>query len=323
MTRESYLASSTSQDLELLPRGFSISNALPGFLYQESIPNGFIYHEGNNIHEPNNELASRLTGYQVRGDVVLEVEPNSLFNGKALPANPEKVAQELYSWEDLPQEILGLIIEEFSDCSACTTGVLSQVCKSWRQKIVSDSYVMERIKFSTLRMNNGFHTDLASSLGRHKILHAALLSNNITACIVTARYFTSIQRHNVANKYWRIVAKKCHPEGLARLGFALYSDEFSIERDPEEAYLLLLRACRRLESSLLSGDIPILMTEDSCRKLLQRAAHILAILIIDNDFLSPIEKDSSSAVKWLKTSHKLGCHEAGKLLQSMFRSGQY
>lgn len=319
MAKESYLAVSTSEDLELLPKGFALSNVLPGILYQQSIPSGFVYHGGNNIHEPHNEIASRLTGFQIQGDAVLEVDSNSLFRKDSSLGKKLKQNGGVCLWEGLPQEILGLIIEQFSDCCANLAITLAQVCRSWREKIVNDSYTMERIKFKNLQMAQGYSTSNGCTLGKHRILQAALHSNNITACIVMARYLTSIRNYTLANKYWKVTAKKSHPEGLAILGFDMYSAGF----EREEAYLLLSRACKRLENSLLSGNIPILMTKESCRKLLQRAAHILAILIIDNDFLSPIEKDTSSAVKWLQISHKLGCHEAGKLLQSMFRSGQY
>jgi hypothetical protein len=323
MVKESFLISSSSDVLELLPRGFALSNVLPGALYQQSISNGFIYHEGNNVYEPNNEIASRLTGVHIKGDAVLEVESESLLCLKGLTKRSFESDTGNSPWEGLPQEILGLIIEECTGCCAITAVTLSHVCKSWREKIIADSYMMEKIKFKNLTMSNPTDMDHLSSLRRHKILHAALLSNNITASLVMARYLTRIGKYSTASKYWRSAAKMCHPEGLAVLGFELYSDGYSLTRDPEEAYLLLTRACKRLENSLLSGNIPVLMTEESCGKLLQRAAHILAILIIDNDFLSPIEKDTSSAVRWLQTSHKLGCHEAGKLLQSMFRSGQY
>lgn len=322
MAKESYLAVSTSNVLELLPRGFTISNVLPGALYQQSIPNGFVYHEVNSLYEPHNEIASRLTGFQIQGDAVVEVESDSLLSIKGLLTMSSESDARNSLWEGLPQEILGLIIEFTGGC-AKTAVTLSHVCKAWREKIIADSYIMEKIKFRNLRILFSPDIDHLSSLRKHKIFDAALRSNNITAILVLARYLTRIGKYCTASKYWRSVATMCHPEGLAVVGFELYSDGYSLTKDPEEAYLLLTRACKRLESSLISGNIPVLMTEESCGKLLQRAAHILAILIIDNDFLSPIEKDTSSAVRWLQTSHKLGCHEAGKLLQSMFRSGQY
>lgn len=326
MVVESYLATSTSQDLEPLPKGCSIPNVLHGILYQQPIPNGVIYHGGNNIHEPNNEIASRLTGFHIKGDVVLKVETDALFERKPLKGYVKRVEGSRYSWENLPQEILGLIIE-FLDCSAAITGTLSQVCVSWREKIINDAYIMEKVQFRTLALRkdtNGIQeSNNFPPPEMHRVLNAALLSNNITACIVMARYLTNKRHFNLARRYWKIASKRCHPEGLAVLGFEFYSDRYLVERDPEEAYLLLSRACKRLETSLMTGNTPVLMTEDSCRKLLQRAAHVLAILIMDNDFLSPIERDTTGAVKWLKTSHRLGCQEAGKLLQSMFRSGQY
>jgi len=72
-----------------------------------------------------------------------------------------------------------------------------------------------------------------------------------------------------------------------------------------------------------TDPLPALMTRKDCEKTLQYSAHILGILVLDGEALSALERDSSMAIKWLQVAHRHGCPEAGKLLQSMFRSGQY
>eukprot|EP00889_Picochlorum_renovo_P004254 jgi/Picre1/31284/NNA_006637.t1 len=117
------------------------------------------------------------------------------------------------------------------------------------------------------------------------MLQHALLQQDTT--LVTPNYSS-------ACKYWKIAAKKAHPEALAMLAFEYYAGR-GADKDPEEAYLLFNRF----------------------------SSHVLAILILDNEFMSPFDKSTTSAVKWLKKSQMHGCPEAGKLLQSMFRNGQY
>jgi hypothetical protein len=289
---------------------------------------GLVYYSGHSVYGHNNEMASRLSGLQIRGDAVLQVTHGSSLHIKVrqLIDDQDEGKKKGGQWADLPQELLGMILcAKPLDWSAESAKIMASVCRSWRQKILLDPYITEGIKFKSLKMKSVVPNSPFSFSG---ILSASLRSNNLTACIVAARYQRLAGNHSCANKYWKIVAKKSHPEGLAMMAFEYYSGR-SLERDPEEAYLYLTRACRKLEacitstSSRLAGEVPVLMTIVYCQNLLQHAAHILAILIIDNDFLSPLEKDTSAAIRWLKISHSLGCSEAGKLLQSMFRSGQY
>ena len=283
------------------------------------------------MYGTNNEMASRLSGLQIKGDAVLEVTHGSSLHIKVLELinSQGERGNGASQWADLPQELLGMILcAKPLDWSAESAKTMASVCRSWRQKILLDPYITEGIKFKSLKMKSVVPN--SPPLSFSGILAACLRSNNLTACIVVARYQCLVGNYACANKYWKVVAKKSHPEGLAMMAFEYYSGR-SVERDPEEAYLYLTRACRKLEAYItstststdLTEEIPVLMTLAYCQNLLQHAAHILAILIIDNDFLSPLEKDASAAIRWLKTSHSLGCSEAGKLLQSMFRSGQY
>lgn len=151
-----------------------------------------------------------------------------------------------------------------------------------------------------------------------------LLAQNITANIVAARFCASHGDYDRACKYWRIPAKRGHPEAQANLGYSYYKAK-GVERDPEEAFLWLSRSCKTLlHLSKSSQDpLPVLMTRKDCEKTLQYSAHILGILVLDGEALSVLERDSSMAIKWLQVAHHHGCPDAGNLLQSMFRSGQY
>lgn len=249
-----------------------------------------------------------------------------MFNKKMIYSVPET------GWSTLPQDLIGIILSQGTiDWSAETARAMSQVCREWRSKILMDNHIMESIKFSGLR-----HRSLIDSrrfkpgVSDVPLLHRALLSSNVTACIVTARYHSSYSNYSSACTYWKIAAKKAHPEALAMLAFEYYAGR-ATEKDPEEAYLLFNRVCKILDTVIVDmgihgkneSSVPPLMTEESCKRILQFSSHVVAILILDNEFMSPFDKSTTSAVKWLKKSQMHGCPEAGKLLQSMFRNGQY
>lgn len=233
-------------------------------------------------------------------------------------------------WSTLPQDIIVLILSQGTiDWSAETARAMSQVCREWRSKVLMDHHIMESIKFSSLRYRPHAKR-FKPGVSDVPLLHRALLSSNVTACIVTARYHSSYSNYSSASKYWKIAAKKAHPEALAMLAFEYYAGR-GADKDPEEAYLLFNRVCKMLDNIIVELDmsgknessVPPLMTEESCKRILQFSSHVLAILILDNEFMSPFDKSTTSAVKWLKKSQMHGCPEAGKLLQSMFRNGQY
>lgn len=69
------------------------------------------------------------------------------------------------------------------------------------------------------------------------------------------------------------------------------------------------------------ASLPLLMTTSMCRFILSQTAHILGVIYLDGD--SATKQDSAVAIKWFQIAQENGCSEASRILQSLFRSGQY
>jgi hypothetical protein len=221
-------------------------------------------------------------------------------------------------WSGLPSDLLVQVIDKFLDADAQVALTLSHVCREWRNIILKDGYTLEVIRFRTLNRKGAFpgKGDLPPSL-----FLASLGKLNVTAHIAQARYLSSIDRNSSAAQHWKIAAKKGHPLAQIHVGLASYEDF-----NAEDAYLNLKRGCKQL---LMAGgqEDKFMMTAEEGQEMMVRACLILGILIIDNDLDLEsdfsLDKDYSNAIYWLKIARDKGCHDAAKILQSMFRNGQY
>jgi len=142
--------------------------------------------------------------------------------------------------------------------------------------------------------------------------------------VLAARYFQSVpEDSSQARKYLFKAARLGHPEAQWKIGLAYYNASLDLQQDSEEALIWLSRAARSLlvlsrEDGISS--IPPLMSELSCRAILSQCSHIVGVIHLDGD---ATKQDSSMAIKWFQIAHQSGCAEAGKILYSLFRSGQY
>lgn len=136
-----------------------------------------------------------------------------------------------------------------------------------------------------------------------------------------------------AFEMWFRASKLGHWEGQWKIGLASYYGSMGIAKDTERAYQLFGRIAKGLlelvdrlpqpsveTKDLAALDLPPLMEFQSCTDILRECTHILGILHLDG---IATEQDLSTAIRWLRIARKYGSEDAGKLLQSMFRSGMY
>ncbi|KAL4421539.1 hypothetical protein ABPG75_010830 [Micractinium tetrahymenae] len=153
-------------------------------------------------------------------------------------------------------------------------------------------------------------------------------------------------------RLWAKAAKLGHPEGQWKVGYAHYKGLMGLPRDGEEALLWLGRAARQLGeavaedagSSPSSGStsssgggegsvgssaeaataagraLPALLDAASCRRILAQAAHILGYLHLDGE---GTKADVGAAIRWFRLAERHGCRDAGRVLGSLFNTGQY
>lgn len=269
------------------------------------------------------ELVTSVRAQHICGDALIDADSGSAFERD----QTENSSYFTESWECLPKELLELVLH-LAGNDAQTLQSLAQVCQAWRYALFCESSIIRSVEFHGLRVHS---TNAPQRTPFPTLLRRALMACNQTACIVAARFLMLHSQEVEAHRYWRIAARKGHPEAQAHLGCAHYFGLLpGVDRDPEEAYLQLTRSCKALSEVLKTKDtlpektsLPVLMTEADCIRILRHISHILAIVILDGEAISPLEQNNSAAIKWLTVSNTYGCSEAAKLLQSMFRSGQY
>lgn len=155
---------------------------------------------------------------------------------------------------------------------------------------------------------------------------------------------TGNQDGTVVKKYWMKAGRSGHAEACWRLGIAHYRGEMGLEQDSEEAMVWLLRSVKALMMTPMSvpasvpdgkehdekGDDSSASDDNKClvlmpgylrQRALRECAHVLGILHLDGDV--GVKQDTAVARKWLSIANENGCEEAGRILQSLFRSGQY
>lgn len=228
-------------------------------------------------------------------------------------------------WNALTHDLLVEIMVTYLDRDATTALRMSHVCRDWRSSILNDHFLLETLKYKTLRAlpcadgtrNSAEPGDDMPSVPA--ILNRSLLLSNATAHVAQAKFYTKRGDKSLALLSWKTAAKKNHPLGLFYFGMHQY-ESF----DPEDAYLYLKRACKQLMVD--SGEEAFMMTFDERQELLRRASLILGIIICDNDLELKnfgLDKDYSGAIAWLKVARDRGCNDATKILNSLFRNGNY
>ena len=161
----------------------------------------------------------------------------------------------------------------------------------------------------------------------------ALKAGNLYDIIALARFMESDGHHQAASKLWFQASKLGHLEGQWKTGLASYYGSMGIAKDIERAYQLFTRVAKWLlnlvsklpqksmeSKELIALNLPPLMEFQSCTDILRECTHILGILHLDG---IATEQDLSTAIRWLRIAQSYGSEDAGKLLQSMFRSGMY
>jgi TPR repeat protein len=161
----------------------------------------------------------------------------------------------------------------------------------------------------------------------------AVHAGNLSACVAAARLCEQSNTLERGAKYWGQAARLGHPEAQWRVGLAFYKGILGQQRDPEEAMMWLSRAAKQLTAAVDDAQgsgaanepppatsLPPMMTAACCRSTLSQAAHILGILHLDGE---GTKQDATAAIYWLKIASCCGCAEAGRMLGSLFRNGQY
>ena len=253
----------------------------------------------------------------------------------------KKCSQDVH-WSHLPADLLLELIDRFLDGSATIAMVLTHVCRDWRETILGDRWILEKLKYrrltfqgaladtnNTNNVNNTNNTNNANNANDvlPAIFSKSLLHGNPYAHVARAKFLVasaSKKSHPLAAKHWRVASKKGHPLALYHVGLQSY-EAF----DPEDAYLHLKRACKQLMSPVSAGDENdnlFLMTHDERQMCLRQASLILGIIIVDNDLEFEdfgFDKDYSGAITWLGIARDRGCADASRIIASLHRNGNY
>jgi TPR repeat protein len=217
--------------------------------------------------------------------------------------------------------------------------------------VASEKHTLKELEFRTLRFIEIDKTNQGEGGGRgvHHlpwIMEKAACASNVAASVLSARFYHLQGLEKESKKHWIRAARMGHPEAAWRLGVAYYHGEgaLTVQQDSEEALFWLTKAAKTLIAALqdvensntatnnnnTSGEITpkklrfnsehCLLSDTLCTMALKEASHILGVLHLDGD---ATKQDTGVAIKWLQMSEMCGCLEAGRMLQSLFRSGQY
>ena len=328
---------------------------LQGACYSKSVCNGLdLDWQQSHLSTQHNPLASALVGAIVCGDAVATVSEeqgklDELLNRLRRRPNTyddvieteerNKVSiignedgrtgsfESPPSWADLPGELLAKIVRA-GGLSPAMTRTMSQVCTSWRTSMASYKELFQTLKFNNLRLRPRAGPLAAIAIPPLPwVALQAITANNIAASVLAARFYQNRGLDSDAKKHWMRSARLGHPEALWRIGAAYYHGNMTLQQDSEEALHWLTRATKAL---LIPGQVVILrntttegnvlMSDTLARIVLKECAHILGVIHLDGD---ATKQDTQIAIKWFQISHQHGCMEAGRMLQSLFRSGQY
>lgn len=67
-------------------------------------------------------------------------------------------------------------------------------------------------------------------------------------------------------------------------------------------------------------QLPVLLSGEGCRVVLAQAAHILGYLHLDGE---GTRADTAVAIRWFRLAERCGCRDAGRVMGSLFNTGQY
>ncbi|GAB4822508.1 hypothetical protein N2152v2_009554 [Parachlorella kessleri] len=230
-------------------------------------------------------------------------------------------------WAGARPELLTLVVAQAGH-SASFALLVSQVCSNWRQVVRQERQLLRELQF-------------------------AARAGSMSAALVGARYLERLCSPLPTTEawLWAKAAKKGHPEAQAKLGLAYYKGCLDLPCDCEEAALWLSRSAKQLVEHLavlgldagpgglgvsppkqgvlyrrgemgrdLALQLPLLTSLETCSVCLAQVAHILGLLHLDGE---GTKKDLLASVKWLKVAEQHGCMEAGKVLGSLYNTGQF
>lgn len=224
-------------------------------------------------------------------------------------------------WGLLPSELLANIVVH-AGRSASVANTLSQVCAGWRASLAAERSLWCRIEFRALSLRQ---PQAAGDVLLPWTAARAVEAGNAGAALLCARLYND-------KKAWMRAARLGHPEAQWRVGWAYYNGFLGFPVDAEEAVVWLTRAARALaalpqdalsasaDPASCAAALPTLMSPATCRSLLSQSAHILGLLHFDG---YGCKQDCTAAMKWFRIAEDHGCQEAGPLIQSLHRSGQY
>jgi hypothetical protein len=317
-----------------------------------------LYWQQSQLPGQSNLLASKLLKAPVSGDVVALMEnEHSLQNALDKVQSPRTSEDKDHTiphvpWASLPVEILGNIVRLGCGKDPEHARNFSQVCCSFRASVASEKHMLKELDFKTLRITTStIDNDRIMLLERTKkriidlpwILEKAAAAANMAASILAARFCQLQGLEKESKKHWMRAARMNHPEACWRLGVAYYHGEgaLTVQQDSEEALFWLNKAAKTLIASIkdlenigtannngettprklhFASEHCLLMSDDVCRMALKEASHILGVIHLDGD---ATKQDTGVAIKWLQMAEMCGCNEAAKMVQSLFRSGQY
>ena len=266
-------------------------------------------------------------------DCCVPATPPHADPGSCEPLDPHAAGGH---WAELPPELLGNIVR-LAGPKASLARIVTQVCPFWRDSLAADTCTWQLLELQTVRLV-GFGPGVRRNPPPLPwVLRQAMAAGNVIATVVAARFLEAAAEIDDARKCWLRAARWGHPEGQWKVGVAYYEGSLGAHQDSEEAMLWLMRAAKALlplfdppeETSELGGaaaaavsrvSLPPLMSFKTCKTALSQSAHIVGVLHLDGD---AVAQDASAAIRWFQVAHRFGCLEAGRLLQSLFRSGQY
>jgi Sel1 repeat len=260
-------------------------------------------------------------------------------------------------WAALPVEILGNIVQLLGK-NPNHARCFSQVCSSWRGSVASEKRMLKELDFRTLRLvtapvgeenhNDRVREKLKNIMQLPWIVDKAASASNMAASILSGRFYQLQGLEKESKKHWMRAARLGHPEACWRLGVAYYHGEgaLTVQQDIEEALFWLNKAAKTLIAAVhglensnitmntsnnnsemaprqlqfTSPEHLLLMSDSLSTMALKESSHILGVIHLDGD---ATKQDTGVAIKWLQMAEMCGCMEAGRMLQSLFRSGQY
>jgi hypothetical protein len=270
------------------------------------------------LDQQHNSIASKLVGASVVGDALmvldacdsLSLEGNWKVNGNEAPSD----------FASLPGEVVALIVAKTGG-TATVARTIGQVCRGWREAILKEKLLLQELHFRTLRC-----LDTQANLDLPTLVSRALEAGNVQAQVLTARHLRRASAADLTSqrKLWLQAAKRGHSEAQWMVGMGYYYGHLGLHVDSEEALMWLTRAAKPLLQLLDCNDnkmsLPVLMSFEECRTIAAQCCHIIAVMHLDGD---SIKQDWSLAIKWFRLAQHHGCKEAGNLLQSLYRNGQY